>query len=193
MFTGIVERQGRILAISGTKNKRLTIEKPASWKLKTGGSVAVDGICVTVTSHTKDSFSCDLMPETLSRTTAKTFRVGALVNLERPLRLGGELGGHIVLGHVDTRGQITRVEKRGTSRELTVSVPARLSSLVAEKGSVTLNGVSLTVAAKRGRMFTVALIPHTLKETNLGVLQSGDTLNVEFDASMRYLAAQKKK
>lgn len=167
---------------------RLTVEKPVSWKLKTGGSVAVDGICVTVTSHTNKSFSCDLMPETLSRTTANTFRIGTDVNLERPLKLGDELGGHIVLGHVDTRARVTHIGKRGTSREFTVSVPARFMPLVAEKGSVTLSGVSLTVAVKRGKTFTVALIPHTLRATNLGGLQKGDDVNVEFDATMRYLA-----
>ncbi|MEK7601159.1 MAG: riboflavin synthase [Patescibacteria group bacterium] len=193
MFTGIVERQGRIRAVSGIKNKRFTVEKPVSWKLKTGASVAVDGICVTVTSHTKNSFSCDLMPETLSRTTARQFRVGATVNLERPLKLGDELGGHIVLGHVDVRGKIMRVYKRGTAREATVSVPARFMRLVAEKGSIVLNGVSLTVSKKQRNTFAVALIPHTLKATNLGSLQKGDGVNVEFDATMRYLAARKKK
>ena len=193
MFTGIVERQGRIRAISGAKDKRLTVGKPASWELKKGGSVAVDGICVTVTSHTKDSFSCDLVPETLSRTTAGNFRIGTKVNLERPLRVGDELGGHIVLGHVDMRSKVARIKLCGSSRELMVAVPARYSPLVAEKGSVVLNGVSLTVVRRRGNSFTVAVIPHSLKETNLGMLRKGDAVNVEFDATMRYLAARRKK
>jgi riboflavin synthase len=193
MFTGIVERQEKVRAVSGTANRRLSVEKPVSWKFKTGASVSVDGICVTVTAQTKNSFSFDLMPETLSRTTGKQFTRGTLVNLERPLKVGDDLGGHIVLGHVDTRGNIIRTEKCGTSREFTVSVPARFVHLLAEKGSVALNGVSLTVAHKRGRTFSVALIPHTLKSTDLGGLQKGDVVNVEFDATMRYLAARRKK
>ena len=193
MFTGIVERQGRVREISGTKGRHVTVEKPAAWKFRKGGSVAVDGVCVTVTGQTAHSFSFDLMPETLSRTTAKNLRSGSVVNLERPLKLGDELGGHIVLGHVDTRGSIRSVTPRGSSREIAVSVPARFAHLIAEKGSIVLNGASLTVSRKRANSFAVALIPHTLKATNLRLLKKGDVVNVELDATLRYLAARKKR
>jgi riboflavin synthase len=193
MFTGIIEKQARVLAATGTKARRVVVEKPLGWKLKLGASIAVDGICVTVAAQTRNSFSFDLVPETLARTTAGALARGARVNLERSLRVGQELGGHFVLGHVDTRAQVKDVRVREGSRELTLSAPPRFSRLVAEKGSVTVNGVSLTIAKKSAAAFVVALIPHTLAHTNLGTLKKGDMVNVEFDTIARYLDALLKK
>jgi riboflavin synthase len=192
MFTGIIERQALVRSMEKGKVARLTVEKPASWKFKLGASVAVDGVCLTVVAQTVHSFSADVVPETLARTTMRSFKKGRKVNLERPLRVGDEIGGHIVQGHVDTRTQVTGITKQGASRELTLAVPLKYKKFVVEKGSVAINGVSLTIARAAPRALTVALIPHTLKETNLGKLKIGDEVNIEFD-SRHALAVHKKK
>jgi riboflavin synthase len=189
MFTGIIEKQGRIRSVSGKDLLHLVIEKSASWKLRIGASVAVDGICLTVTSKSTTTFSCDIMPETLERTTARMFKKGAGVNLERPLKVGDEIGGHIVQGHVDSVGHIVDIKKLGVSSEMSIAVSSKYLRMVREKGSVTINGVSLTVARKNADRFTVALIPHTLKTTNLGKLKEKDCVNVEVDDPRRTLAA----
>lgn len=193
MFTGITERQALVRSMTGEKVPRLVVTKPASWKFKIGGSVAVDGVCLTVVAQTANLFSMDVIPETLARTTLKSFDTGRMVNLERPLRLGDEIGGHVVLGHVDTRTVVTGVKKRGESRELTLTLPLKYKKSVVEKGSVAVNGVSLTVAQVEMHTFTVALIPHTLTHTNLGNLKKGDEVNIEFDTSRHFLATHKEK
>jgi len=193
MFTGIVETQAHIRKVTGKEMLQLTVEKPMSWKLKTGASISINGICVTVVSHSAKSFICDLMPETLRRTTAKSFAADALVNLERPLKMGDELGGHVVLGHVDSRGKVVATKDLGASREISISAPQKYSKEVIEKGSVAVDGVSLTVVRKRGNVFTVALIPHTLRMTTLGTLMKNDTVNLEFDVRGRSIAVLNKK
>jgi riboflavin synthase len=190
MFAGIIEARGRVKATE-TKNKmrRVRIEAPRSWKLQLGASVNVDGICSTVVKKGNGFFDVAYMPETLSKTTAGSFTRGVLVNLERSLKYGQRIDGHPVQGHVDCAAQIRDIKKRGASRELTIKPSASLARNAVLHGSIAINGVSLTIAKKHGPNITVALIPHTLKHTNLGMLKVGDAVNVEFDHSGGYLAS----
>lgn len=193
MFTGIVESQDPVRSITDEEVPRLVVAKPKSWKFKIGASIAVDGVCLTVVSQTADSFSVDVVQETLDRTTIKNFTAGRMVNLERPLRIGDEIGGHIVQGHVDTEVAVVDIKRQGTSCEISLAIPAKYERSVVEKGSIAVNGVSLTVARIEGKILTIALIPHTLQQTNLGGLQVGDKVNIEFDASRLLLDLYQKK
>jgi riboflavin synthase len=190
MFAGIIEAKGRVKALE-TKNRMLhaRIEAPRSWKLSLGSSVNVDGICSTVVKKGNGFFDVAYMPETLSKTTAAAFSKGRAVNLERALKYGQRIDGHPVQGHVDCATPIRRIVKNGSSREITIKPSASLSRSAVLHGSIALNGVSLTIAKKHGPNITVALIPYTLKHTNLGMLKKGDVINVEFDRSREYLAA----
>jgi riboflavin synthase len=194
MFAGIVEAKGRIKAVE-TKNKmrHVRIEAPRSWKLPLGASVNVDGICSTIVKKGNGFFDVEYMPATLSKTTAGSFVKGRTVNLERSLKYGQRIDGHPVQGHVDCTAVIRGIAKKGSSRELTFKPNALLARSVALHGSVAINGVSLTIAKKHGPNITVALIPYTLKHTDLGTLKTGDTINIEFDHSQEYLAAVRKK
>ncbi len=165
---------------------RVSIEKPRGWKLGTGESVNVDGICSTVIAHTAHSFDVEYIPQTLSKTTAAQFDRASVVNLERSLVWGERVHGHFVAGHVDARGKIARMQKKGRSKEVTISIPRTLQTCVAPRGSITINGVSLTVAEARKGAAVVALVPHTLQKTNLGDLKSGDHVNIECDLMARY-------
>jgi len=193
MFTGIVENKSLVLSITEGKVPCLTVVKPVSWKFKIGDSVAVDGVCLTVVKQTTDSLSFDVVPETLDRTTVKSFKKGRLVNLERPLRMGDDIGGHMVQGHVDTTMTVVDINKRGVSSEIIFTFPLKYKNLVIEKGSIAINGVSLTIARSDVESLTIALIPHTLEYTNLGNLSVGDEVNVEFDTSIHTLAQHKEK
>lgn len=191
MFTGIIEKSSSIRSVEKVgKGMRITVAKPRGWRVERGASVALDGICLTATGAPSEDLSFDLMGETLSKTTAKYFTKGRLVNLERPLTLGAEVGGHFVQGHIDARASVVGVEKKGWSQNMTIEIPSAFRRLVAEVGSIAVNGVSLTVSRKKGTMVTVSLIPHTLRTTNLGALKKGDEVNVEFDLLARYLAAR---
>lgn len=190
MFTGIVESSSVIKKIERQKGGvRISVQTPKGWRVPLGSSVALDGICLTSVGASTKNLEFDLMEETLSKTTAKNFKVGSIVNLERPLKANGELGGHFVQGHVDTYAPVRSVRTRGFSHDLTIEISPSLRFLVAEVGSIAINGVSLTVSKKRGRLVTVSLIPHTIKFTNLGLLKRGDRVNVEVDVLARYLAA----
>jgi riboflavin synthase alpha subunit len=145
----------------------------------------VDGICSTVVKAAPAFFEVEYVPETLARTTARSFEKGTLVNLERSLRWGDPIEGHIVQGHVEGRGIIAGILEMGKGRELTVALPAPLAKGTPLKGSLAVNGVSLTVARKRHRLVTLALIPYTLAHTNLGRLAVGDEVNIETDALAR--------
>ena len=182
MFTGIVEEAAKVASaeIRGAC-KRVRIQKPRGWKLSNGQSMSIDGICSTVVSFGKNSFDVEYMPETLSKTTAGYFARGSVVNLERSLRYGDRIEGHLMQGHVDGRMRIGAIIEIGRSRELVVAVPSALEKRIALHGSIALNGVSLTVAQKRGHTIVVALIPHTIAHTNLGLLSVGDRVNIEFD------------
>jgi riboflavin synthase len=196
MFTGIVEGLGRVLglelAADGT-GARLEVEAP--WVvggLGRGDSVSVDGCCLTVTELRGDRFAADVMAESLRRTALGRLRPGDAVNLERPLALGDRLGGHLVQGHVDGLGLV--LERRrlgegppGPSDQLRIGIDPDLGRYVVSKGSIAVNGVSLTVAAAGPGWFTVALIPHTLAATNLGGLDQGDQVQLEVDVLAKYV------
>lgn len=191
MFTGIIEAKSSILATKKKGGLIVQIEKPRGWKLTPGQSISVDGICTTVETMGRDAFSATYMPETLRVSTAMDFKKGSVVNLERSLRIGDRLDGHFVQGHVDCLGVVKGISVRGTSREIRIGIPRVHMKYLAPKGSITVNGVSLTVAARTADSFTIALIPHTLMHTNLSLLEKGDRVNIETDLIARHLATLK--
>ena len=194
MFAGIIETKGRVKAVEEQNRiRRVRIEVPRAWKLSLGASVNVDGICSTVVKKGAGFFDVEYMPETLSKTTAGRYTRAALVNLERSLTYGQRIDGHPVQGHVDCATPIRAIAKKGSSREFTIKPSAALARSAVLHGSIAINGVSLTIAKKHGPNIIVALIPYTLKHTNLGALKVGDVVNVEFDHSREYLAAVRKK
>ena len=185
MFTGIIEDQGLISERAGTaKGLRLSIRfNRLNPKLKTGDSVAVNGVCLTAAKITPRGFEADVIEETIKATTLGFLEAGAAVNLERAVRFGGRMGGHAVSGHVDGCGAVVRrIIQRG-QRILWIRLPARIRRFCLPKGSVTIDGVSLTIQdAKQGRI-KIALIPYTLKITTLGCLREGSLVNIEADRS----------
>jgi riboflavin synthase len=188
MFTGIVEATGTVRSSTPTgKGARIEIAGGGLdlSEVRIGDSIAVDGCCLTVVAKTAAEFLVDVSQETLSCTTG--FAVGRTVNLEKALRLSDRLGGHLVSGHVDAVGEVTRFQPIGESWLLEVHVPRELARYIARKGSITVSGVSLTVNHVAGERFDVNLIPHTLAVTNLGSLQAGATVNLEVDLLARYL------
>jgi riboflavin synthase len=191
MFTGIVEALGHVgkMDPGARGGRRLTLAVPdeTGWRLGPGESVAVSGACLTVVDAGPGRLGFDLAEETLRVTTLGGLVAGDPVNLERPLRLDGRLGGHLVLGHVDGVGEVTLVRPDGDGARLEVAVPAGLRPLLISKGSVTIDGVSLTVAALGADAFAVALIPHTLAVTTLGRRRPGDAVNLEMDVIGKYV------
>ncbi|MBI4135504.1 riboflavin synthase [Candidatus Uhrbacteria bacterium] len=190
MFTGIVEGLGRIVKVRDVKHLRtLQVRLPKSLArgINKSASVAVDGVCLTVAQKNKDVLTFELMRPTLLNTTFGTRAVGDTVNLERALRVGQELGGHFVFGHVDGIGKVQSVRKAGKSREVTILVDHKLGRYFVPRGSVALNGISLTVVEAKGNTFCVGLIPYTLAHTNLGTLKVGDEVNIEIDMLAKYI------
>ncbi len=188
MFTGLVAAVGRIAATERRAlGTRLQIAA-ALGALDIGESICVSGACLTVVTRTDDAFSAEVTRETLERTTLGRLSTGDSVNLERAAALGDRLGGHLLTGHVDGIARVTRVEPAGDARDVEVEVPAELARFIAEKGSIALDGVSLTVNWVEGVRFGVMLIPHTLAVTTLGALASGRELNLEVDLVARYVA-----
>jgi riboflavin synthase len=190
MFTGIVERMGRVAAWTPapTGGGRLVVDAGASgWPLEVGESVAVNGVCLTVVAREGDRLAFDLAEETRRVTTLGELAPADPVNLERPLRLDGRLGGHLVLGHVDAVGRVRALVPEGDGRRLTVEIPAGLRPLLVPKGSVTVDGVSLTVAELAPASFAVALVPHTLAVTTLGMRGLGSRVNLEMDVIGKYV------
>ena len=186
MFTGIVEERGRVRALD---RHRLNVAcRSVIDDSPIGASVAVNGVCLTVVGRDEDALAFDLSEETLDRTSLRRLDAGHPVNLERPMALGGRLGGHLVQGHVDAVGEIVAVapDPDGGAR-LTVRVPAALMRYVVEKGSVTVDGVSLTVAERLDDGVVIALIPHTLEVTTLGSARVGDPVNLEMDVIAKYV------
>jgi riboflavin synthase len=190
MFTGIVERIGTIREWGPRgAGARVAIGVPSlAAELQPGDSIAVDGACLTVTGVRGETFTCDLSPETVSRSTLGRIRVGAQVNLERPLRLGDRLGGHIVTGHVDGIGEIAQHLAQGDADLFRIRFPRELGSLLAMKGSVAVDGISLTVAELADELFGVAVIPYTLQQTTLGAKRVGDAVNLEADILAKHVA-----
>jgi riboflavin synthase len=190
MFTGIVEEVGSIRAIERSERlARLEIEARVVVEgVDIGGSVAVNGVCLTVIERRPAGFVFEIGPETLSRTALRHLGPGDAVNLERPLRFGGALGGHLVLGHVDGVGTVDTVTRVESTARVRVMLPGRdLEPLLIPQGSVAVDGVSLTVASLGDRSFEVMLIPHTLAVTTLGRLRPGQATNIEADVIGKYL------
>jgi riboflavin synthase len=191
MFTGLIQAIGTVLSAN---NGRFEIECPwAATSIARGASIACDGCCLTAISIAPNAsggsvFAIDASDETLSRTTLGEWRAGRRINLERPLRAGDELGGHMVSGHVDAVARILSIAPAGISRMFEIEVPADLAPFVAPKGSVALDGISLTVNEVEGAVFSVNLIPHTLSATTWGDRQSGEPVNLEVDMIARYVA-----
>ena len=191
MFTGLVETVGRVSArekVAG--GMRVRIAAPAILDgVRLGDSIAVDGACLTVVAFDEETFTVDAVAETLRRTVIGDRDVGAQVNLERAMRLGDRLGGHLVQGHIDGVGSVRDVMPDGAGVRLTIDVPPQLGRYVVEKGSITVDGVSLTVAATSTARVEIALIPHTLAETTLGSAASGRRVNLEVDLVAKYVEA----
>jgi riboflavin synthase len=189
MFTGIVEHVGRIASLEqGEAGGRMRVSAgPLAATLAVAGSVAVNGCCLTVVEIVGDVFSADLSSETLRRTGFGELAPGALVNLERPLTAGKEFGGHFVQGHVDSVGRVTRLEPEGANWWLGVRVPADLERYVAMKGSIAIDGISLTVTSFRNGVVEVAIIPFTYANTNLRGLAPGSAVNLEADILAKYI------
>ena len=186
MFTGLVS-PGEVLAVDAVDGGVRVRVAGAPDAIADGDSVAVNGVCLTATSVNGASFTADVMNETLRRTSLGALAAGARVNIELPLRPADRLGGHFVQGHVDGVGEVREVRADGFARVVEVAAPPELLRYVAEKGSIAMDGVSLTVAAVTDAGFTVSLIPETLERTNLGSLESGDRVNLEVDILAKYL------
>lgn len=191
MFTGLVEEVGTIATITaGADGARVRVEaRRVLQELSVGDSVAVDGACLTVVAIHDDGFEIDAVAETLARTVLGRRTAGAQVNLERALRAGDRLGGHIVQGHVDATGHVARVVAEGRGVRMRVEAAPPVLRYVVEKGSITIDGVSLTVADRDDAGFEVALIPHTLGETTLGEVREGREVNLEVDLVAKYVEA----
>jgi riboflavin synthase len=189
MFTGIVEELGEIVALDREGDSaRLTVRGPLVVSDAVhGASIAVNGVCLTVVDIKDDAFTVDVMKETLDRSSLAALGPGSAVNLERPVRPADRLGGHIVQGHVDGVGEIVSREPGERWEVVTIGLPADLARYVVDKGSITVDGISLTVVEARDDAFTVALIPTTLELTTLGRKQAGDPVNLEVDVVAKYV------
>ncbi|GGZ08831.1 riboflavin synthase [Streptomyces poonensis] len=189
MFTGIVEELGEITAVENLgDSSRFRLRGPlVTQGARHGDSIAVNGVCLTVVEHEGDEFTADVMAETLQRSSLGALGVGSRVNLERPTAVGARLGGHIVQGHVDGTGEILEREPSEHWEIVKISLPANLARYVVEKGSITVDGISLTVVDAGADHFTVSLIPTTLALTTLGNKQRGDLVNLEVDIVAKYV------
>jgi riboflavin synthase len=185
LFTGIVEEIGSVRAVGPDK---LTISATTVIQdTKKGDSIAVNGVCLTVTEITPNSFSVDVMPETLRRTNLGALRPGEAVNLERPLAVGGRMGGHFVQGHVDDRGRVLSATREGEALLLRFEASKDIMRYVVEKGFIAIDGVSLTVTECNATSFKVSLVAYTLNNTNLGGRRPGDEVNLEVDIIAKYV------
>ncbi|PZO05515.1 MAG: riboflavin synthase [Alphaproteobacteria bacterium] len=190
MFTGIITDIGRVRSVEQTeRDRRYEIE--TSWDVSgidLGASISHSGCCLTVVEKAGDWFAVEVSGETLDKTTLGGWTRGTSVNLERATRVGDELGGHIVSGHVDGLGTVVEITPEGGSHRLTIEAPMPLHRFIATKGSITVDGVSLTVNTVGGQRFGLNIIPHTWEATTLGALKVGDAVNLEIDMLARYLA-----
>lgn len=189
MFTGIVEEIGKIVKVEkGAKSSRLTVGGKIIFSdLKLGDSVAVNGVCLTVTSYNNEFFTADVMNETLLRSSLGSLKIGSSVNLERAMAANGRFGGHIVSGHIDGTGTITKIDRDDIALWYTIAAGSKIMKYIIEKGSVAIDGISLTVAKVSDTDFAVSLIPHTAVKTVLGLKKPGDTVNLENDVVGKYI------
>ena len=189
MFTGIIEEVGEIVEISDDgafRTLRVRARKVLDG-VQTGASISVNGVCLTARNIHKDGFTADLSRETLERTSLQALAAGSLLNIERPMRADGRFDGHMVQGHVDGVGRIRSFRREGDDYRLEVEFPASAIRYIVEKGSISVDGISLTIACVKSNVFEVAIIPHTFENTNLKRAQAGDTVNLEFDVIAKYV------
>ena len=188
MFTGIVEQIGTVTSVDETSaGQRLVVRAAALGDLAIGASIAVNGVCLTAVEPAGDEVAVDVIPETLSRTNLGLLGVGSQVNLERPMRADGRFDGHVVQGHVDGTGTVTSISDDEDGTTMRIETRPELMRYIVEKGSITVDGVSLTVAAAYETGFEVALIPHTVEVTTLGLRNVGDNVNLETDVLAKYV------
>lgn len=188
MFTGLIRDIGKVLEVKNSPSSALLkIETALINEIKLGDSIAVNGVCLTAARLGDTWFSADVMPETWKATNLSGLRPGDRVNLEPALAAGERFGGHLVSGHVDGVGRIKNISKEANAVIFQIAVPQELMKFIAHKGSVAVNGVSLTVQRVTGTVMMISLIPHTVKETNLQYLKSGDAVNIEVDMMARHL------
>ncbi len=189
MFTGLIQDVGKIAALRVNKRSAvLAVETSLSVRsMRLGASIAVNGACLTVMKKGKHTFTVDVSPETLNRTSLAILGIGSLVNLERPLQLQDELGGHLVTGHVDGIAVVESIETQGEFTFFTFRVPVQLGAFLVSKGSVAVDGISLTINECSRRRFSVAIIPFTLEHTNLRARRVGDKVNIETDLIGKYV------
>jgi riboflavin synthase len=189
MFTGLIEELGNVVGVrASAKPAQLQIMAPGiAGKVQVGESVAVNGCCLTVASHQGGELSFDLLAETLDRTNLKTVRADSRVNLERAVAADGRLGGHFVQGHVDCAALILALEENGADLRIEIALPPEFARYVVSKGSIAVNGISLTVAEVSPKSFAVWIIPHTSAQTNLAMAQRQDLVNLEFDLLAKYV------
>ena len=185
MFTGIIEEVGKVIS---ARPGNLTVAAGKVLEdMEEGASIAVNGVCLTVTGFDNKSFSVEVMPETLSRTNLGLLKTGDGVNLERPLNLGGRLGGHLVQGHIDTTGRVISITPRGESIIMGFEAPPRLMSYIVEKGFISVDGVSLTIVSRNSGSFQVSLVGYTRQNTILGSRRVGGVVNLEADIIAKYV------
>ena len=189
MFTGLVEEVGNVLWIGATdKGTQLQIAAPRiAPKLRTGDSIAANGCCLTVTAHRGEQLTFDLLQETLDCTNLKNLQRDSAINLERALVADGQIGGHFVQGHIDCVAPIVSFADVGSDFRLEIELPSKFSQYVVAKGSIAVNGISLTVAEVSAKSFVVWIIPHTKRNTNLDGAKTGDLVNIEFDILAKYV------
>lgn len=189
MFTGLIEEVGSVLGRDATeRGPQLQIAAPrVAAEIKLGDSVAVNGCCLTVASRRDDELTFDLLGETLERTNLKTLRRDSRVNLERALAADGRLGGHFVQGHVDCAAPILGLDENGADLRMEIALSSEFAQYVAGKGSIAVNGISLTVAEVSQKSFVVWIIPHTRAQTNLAIARRDDLVNLEFDLIAKYV------
>ena len=189
MFTGLVEELGRVKAITrGTKSVRLTVTShTVTSDVKIGDSIAVNGTCLTVVGYAENWFTADVMPETVESTAIASFQIGDTVNLERTLRVGDRFGGHIVSGHIDGVGKIIAKDVNDNAIVVRIKSGPEVMRYIVKKGSIAIDGISLTVVEYDNDWFTVSLIPHSAAKTTLGIKKNGDAVNLEADVIGKYV------
>lgn len=187
MFSGIVAKLSKVEKITEKGELFVYIKTPVKWKIKKGESISINGICSTVKNVYQKSFVVEYMPETLRKTTAGSFQKNSLVNLEKSLKVNDLLGGHMVQGHIDAAGTVINITKEENSVVLKIQAPIKLMKFIVNKGSIAVDGTSLTVVDTVHNWFTVSLVSFTLENTNLGKIKKGNKVNLEVDIIARYL------
>ena len=188
MFTGIITKISTIESVEEKSGSFFVmIKKPNGWKVKMGESISVNGVCSTVMKLSKNSFEVEYMPETLKKTTAGSFQKGRVVNLEKSLTMNQLLDGHIVQGHIDARGKIIEIENVEKSKVMKIHAPKKVMALIVENGSVSVDGISLTIVEAKKDWFSISLVEYTLNNTNLGAIKKGAEVNIETDILAKYI------